>query len=318
MHRFYRIRLYRVYGNAHNAMRKVRVPTTEGIEEGFFKCVANLRDNIVYKSHSGISIFNGRDVNVLTQPSLSNFSPPSGSPKNNCGGVIEDVYYLIASTGEGYRVDLRFGNMKLSKSSINGNNLWYRGITNKLYSPDGFIGGGVHLPFTFHTRDFTLNDINSEKVLSSISVTGSDFKGSIEVYADGVLSETFVVDITVNELNRKFYPSASIIANRFSVRFVDCLGKIQNVSVDLEMTQNFVRQRFDSVIFTYIGSPSVQVKVDNVSKISSTLLTDPGVDKTGTATLYFPAMTEGYVPHVIANETESNRIISKAFQSEAI
>ena len=310
--------LHRVYGNAHNAMRKVRVPTTEGIEEGFFKCVANLRDNIVYKSHSGISIFNGRDVNVLTQPTLADFSSPSGTPKNNCGGVIEDVYYLIASTGEGYRVDLRFGNMKLSKSSINGNNLWYRGITNKLYSPEGFIGGGSSLPFTFHTRDFTLNDINSEKVLSSISVTGSDFKGSIEVYADGVLSETFTVDITVNELNRNFYPSTSIIANRFSVRFVDCLGKIQNVSVDLEMTQNFVRQRFDSVTFTYIGLPSVQVKVDNISKIESTLLSDPGVDKTGTATLYFPAMTEGYVPHVIANETESNRIITKAFQSEAI
>ena len=310
--------LYRVYGNAHNAMRKVRVPTTEGIEEGFFKCVANLRDNIVYKSHSGISIFNGRDVNVLTQPALSSFTVPSGSPSNNCGGVIEDVYYLIASTGEGYRVDLRFGNMKLSKSSINGNNLWYRGITNKLYSPDGFIGGGDALPFTFHTRDFTLNDINSEKVLSSISVTGSEFKGSIEIYADGVLSETFVVDNTVNELNRNFYPSASIIANRFSVRFVDCIGKIQNVSVDLEMTQNLARQRFDAVTFIYIGSPSVQVKVDNISKISSTLLTDSGNDKTETATLYFPAMTEGYIPHVIANETETNRIISKVFQSEAI
>ena len=84
------------------------------------------------------------------------------------------------------------------------------------------------------------------------------------------------------------------------------------------MTQNFVRQRFDSVIFTYIGSLSVQVKVDNTSKISSTLLTNAGVDKTGTATLYFPAMTEGYIPHVITNETESNRIISTAFQSEAI
>ena len=45
------------------------------------------------------------------------------------------------------------------------------------------------------------------------------------------------------------------------------------------MSQNFVRQRFDSVIFSYIGSPSVQVKVDNTSKISSTLLTDPRVDK---------------------------------------
>ena len=149
-------------------------------------------------------------------------------------------------------------------------------------------------------------------------MTGSEFKGSIEIYADGVLSETFVVDNTVNELNRNFYPSASIIANRFSVRFVDCIGKIQNVSVDLEMTQNLARQRFDAVTFIYIGSPSVQVKVDNISKISSTLLTDSGNDKTETATLYFPAMTEGYIPHVIANETETNRIISKVFQSEAI
>ena len=47
-------------------------------------------------------------------------------------------------------------------------------------------------------------------------------------------------------------------------------------------------------------------------------MTDPGSGNTGTATLYFDPMTEGYLPHVIATETESSRVSGYVFDEEVI
>ena len=58
--------------------------------------------------------------------------------------------------------------------------------------------------------------------------------------------------------------------------------------------------------------------MDSVEKISSTTMTDPGSGNTGTATLYFDPMTEGYLPHVIATETESSRVSGYVFDEEVI
>ena len=88
--------------------------------------------------------------------------------------------------------------MKLQR--FNGSNLCI--VVLQINYIHGFIGGGMR-SFHFHTRDFTLMTLIQKRFYRAY-VTGSDFKGSIEIYADGVLSETFVVDITVNELNRKF------------------------------------------------------------------------------------------------------------------
>ncbi len=301
--------IFRVYGNAHNAMRKVKVPTTEGVESGFFKCVANIKDNIVYKSQSGISIFNGRDVNVLTQPVLSSFSPPNATGINNSGGVLEDVYFLLSDSGEGFRIDFKFGNAKLSKTTLNAGNLYYRGLVNKLYTPDGFIGGGSNLTYSFQTRDFTLGNIDTEKYLEFVQVVGENFSGTVQIFADGSIVETFSIS-QVTELNRQLYPSTTLFANRFSVKFTNCTGNIQSVSLSINSSENLKRLRFDLIKVVYVGSPSVQVKVDNESKIAPTVLPDSGVNKSSTASLYFPAMTEGYIPHLIASSSETNKIIT--------
>lgn len=310
--------IFRVYGNTHNGMRKVRVPTTEGVVSGLHKCIAPLRDGIVYVSHSGISLFNGRDVQVLTQGSISDFVLASGTYSNNTGGVIEDVYYVLAPSGEGWKVDFRFGTAKISKTTINADHLWYRGLTNKIYSSDGFIGGGNKKEYEVQTRDFALNDINVEKVLNYFLITGSNFKGNIELYADGVLRETFSIPTEVSELNRAFYPAAAIIANRFSIKFTRSSGKIQSVSLDLQPLSETPLSRFDNVLVTYTGTPTIGVKVDNVSKITATTLSDPGVGNTGTAMLYFPASTEGHIVHYNVTETETDRLLNKAVSGAAI
>ena len=208
--------------------------------------------------------------------------------------------------------------MKISKTTINADNLWYRGLTNKIYSSDGFIGGGDKKEYEVQTRDFALNDINVEKVLNYFLVTGSNFKGNIELYADGVLRETFSISTEVTELNRAFYPAAAIIANRFSVKFTRASGKIQSVSLDMQPLSETPLSRFDNVLVTYTGTPTVGVKVDNVSKITATTLSDPGVGNTGTAMLYFPASTEGHIVHYNVTETETNRLLNKAVSGAAI
>jgi len=42
---------------------------------------------------------------------------------------------------------------------------------------------------------------------------------------------------------------------------------------------------------------------------------DPGTGNTGTSILYFPAMTEGHIPHIIADETETSRVSGSVFDA---
>ena len=58
--------------------------------------------------------------------------------------------------------------------------------------------------------------------------------------------------------------------------------------------------------------------MDSVQKIASTVLTNPGAGNTGTSILYFPAMTEGHIPHIIAQETETSRVSGSVFDAEVI
>lgn len=309
--------IYRVYGTSHNNMRKVKVPTVEGVKEGLHRCIAPIRDGLIYVSHSGISYFNGRDVEVLTQLRLGEFQLPSDDLYKNTAGVIEDVYYVLGPTGNGYVLDLRFGTMKLSKCSIRSENLFYRGIQNKLYNENGVIGEGDLVNFTFRTRAFTGGSINDEKILKFIRLSGFDFTGRVELYVDSNFIEHYNISSS-GELNRGIYPSLSLIGNIFSLRFYNCSGRVQTVSMELEKIEKSQLKRFDSITISYIGSLSVSVKVDNKESIDGYELPYSGIGNTATATLYFPPMTEGYIAHLIAQEDESNRVMSYDIAGEAI
>ena len=103
-----------------------------------------------------------------------------------------------------------------------------------------------------------------------------------------------------------------------SIEFVDCSGKITSVAIKFDLLQEMQKKRFNFVTLTYTGTPVVTVKVDSVEKISSTTLVSPGSGNTGTAILYFPAMTEGHIPHIIADETETSRVSGSVFDAEVI
>tara|TARA_R100000808_G_scaffold8003_1_gene22895 strand:- start:15435 stop:18284 length:2850 start_codon:yes stop_codon:yes gene_type:complete len=310
---------HRVYGNAHNEMRKVKIPTVQGIPMGMHKTIGNIRDSIIYVSHAGICMFDGRNVQVLTEPLIQDFSPPSGTPAENVAGVIDDIYYLLTSGGQGWKVDMRFGTTKICKSTINASNMLYRASVNKLFTESGFIGGAaLSNNYSFETRDFTGGDITSEKVYQTIYITGSDFSGNIDIKCDGNLTDTFSFPTPQAEFNRALSLASATVANRASIEFRNCTGKIQSISVKYEMLSEQSKRRFNAVNLTYTGTPSIIAKIDAVEKIALTTLTDPGTGNTGTATLYFPSMTEGHLPHLVTNETETSRISGMVFDAEAI
>ena len=310
--------LYRVYGNAHNEMRKVQVPTVHGCPVGADKTIAKVKDSVMYISHSGICYFDGKNVTVLTDKLIQDFTKPSGTNSENVAGVVNDTYFLLAEANDGWKVDMR-DVPKICKSTNRATNLHYRGVNNRLYSEAGYIGGaGVDNKFSFETRDFTGGNITAEKAYYTVYVTGSDFSGTINIKCDGSLIDTYNYPSAITEFNRALSISTAKVANRASIEFINCTGKIASVSVKYDNLAEQEKKRFNSVKLTYTGTPTVIVKVDSVTKISSTTLTDPGTGNTGTSVLYFPAMTEGHLPHITTDETETSRISGSVFDSEVI
>ena len=209
--------------------------------------------------------------------------------------------------------------LKLCNSTNRASNFHYRGVNNRLYSEAGYIGGADgQNKYSFTTRDFSGGNINSEKAYYTVYITGTDFSGTVNILCDGTQVDTFLFSSEIAEFNRALSLSTARVANRASVQFVDCTGRISSVSVKFDELAELQKKRYNSVTLTYTGTPAIIVKVDAVEKISSTTLTDPGSGNTGTATLYFDPMTEGYLPHVIATETESSRVSGYVFDEEVI
>ena len=310
--------LYRVYGNAHNEMRKVQVPTTHGLPVGSHKTISKIKDSIIYCSHTGICYFDGRSVTVLTDELVQNFTKPSATNIENVSGVIDDTYYLLAAAGDGWKVDMR-QSPKICNTTNKATNFHYRPMNNRLYSEGGYLGGASEAnKFSFETKDFVGGDINSEKAFYTVYTTGQDFSGIINIKCDGQLIDTFTISTAVSEFNRAFYLSTAKVANRASIEFKDCTGKISSIAIKYDVLAELQKKRFNNVTLTYTGTPSVIVKLDGVEKVSSTTLTDPGTGNTGTAILFFPAMSEGHLPHIVATESETSRISGSVFDAEVI
>ena len=315
---FTELGLFRVYGSAHNEMRKVQVPTVHGVPVGGEKTIAKIKDSIMYVSHAGICYFDGRNVTVLTDKFIQEFTPPSATYSENVAGVFDDTYYLLTSGQNGWKVDMR-EQPRICKSTDRALNLHYRGVDNKLYSEAGYQGGAsVPNKFSFETRDFTGGNITAEKAYYTVYVTGSDFSGTVNIKCDGVLVDTYSYPSAIAEFNRALSISTAKVANRASIEFVNCTGKIASISVKYDNLAEQQKKRFNSVTLTYTGTPTVIVKVDSITKISSVTLTDPGTGNTGTSILYFPAMTEGHLPHITTDETETSRISGTVYDSEVI
>ena len=308
--------VFRVFGNAYDDMRKIQIPTKEGIPNGLHKTIAETRGGLVYANNNGLHYYNGSGIITITKNLVDSFTLPATSKTSNIAGVVDDQYFLLGPTSTtGWKLDMRDGSFRLSKTTLTANNLHYRGLTNRLYTSTGVIGIGSDLNAELQSKDFAGGDLNQEKFFQSIIISGTDFNGTVTPVIDGVNQTAFTISTTA-DLDRRLYLSDATRGNIMSVK-TSGTGTIQEIGVDSIMANALQLSRFDSITFTYTGTPSVSVKIDGSASIASTTLSAPTGGE-GQATLYFPAMTEGVVPHVFATETEANRITNYSIASEAI
>ena len=311
--------MFKIYGSDPANLKRVQIPTTEGVPDGANKCVAKFQQGIMFASHNGICFYNGQTVQRLTQNLLDTWALPNSTTSNNCGGFYEDVYYLLGTSGSGYKLDIRSSPMKLSRTTMTASNLFYRGAVNTLYAPTGRVNYpfGERTAFTTTTRKFTGGDINVEKVFYNVKISAVNFKGTVNVLVDGVQTDTFSIAASVEDYDRTLYLASTRLGNGIQIQLEDCYGEVHRVSVEYDTTSSITDRMFSSIQVQYTGTPTVQVLLDGVSKIAQTLSTPDGI--VGEAKLYFPPMSNGVIVHFKETTGEvSGRVLNHTYAAEAV
>ena len=311
--------MFRVFGSNPSLLKKVQIPTTEGVKSGTNKTITKFQSGIFFAGLNGICFYNGQSVSRITQENLSTFSLPNATATNNHGGYLEDTYFLLGTSGTGYKLDLK-GPPILSRTTQTASNLFFRGSDNTLYADTGLISDptGTRQNFTVTTRKFAGGDINVEKLFYSITLTAQNFTGTVNVLVDGTQTDTFSVGTEVVDLDRSFYLGAPRQGNGIQVQLSSCTGQVNKISVNYDDSASLATSLFTSVKIKYIGTPTVAVTLDGVANIAATTLSAP-TGAVGEATLYFLAMSTGMVPHLKETNNESaGRVLGHAFTATGV
>ena len=311
--------MYRVFGSDPSLLKKVQIPTTEGVKAGARKTISKFQSGLYFAGLNGICFYNGQSVTRSTQNNLDTFALPNATAANNHGGYFEDTYYLLGSSGTGYKMDVK-GAAILSRTTMTASNLFFRGSDNTLYGDTGRIGypTGSRQAFTVTTRKFVGSDINMEKVFYSLTLTGESFAGTINFLVDGTQTDTFSVGSAVTDLDRTFYLAAPRSGNGAQVQLSSCTGIINKISVNYDGSNSLTESLFTSVKMKYIGTPTVLVTLDGSANIPATTLSAP-TGTVGEGTLYFLAMSTGIVPHLRETNNEaSGRVLEFAYVASEV
>ena len=311
--------MYRVFGTDPSLLKKVQIPTTEGIKDGSRKTITKFQSGIFFAGLNGICFYDGQGVRRITQESLDTFSLPNATASNNHGGYHEDTYYLLGTSGTGYKIDVK-GQAILSRTTQTASNLFFRGSDNTLYGDTGQISNptGTRQAFSATTRKFAGADVNMEKIFYSITLTGESFSGTINFLVDGTQTDTFSVGSAVTDLDRTFYLAAPRAGNGAQVQLSSCTGVVNKISVNYDGSETLAEALYTSVKLKYVGTPTVSVSLDSVANISATTLDAP-TGAVGEATLYFGAMSTGLVPHLIETNNEaSGRVLEFAYAATGV
>jgi len=311
--------MYRVFGSNPSLLKKVQIPTTEGVKSGANKTITKFQSGIFFAGLNGICFYNGQNVSRITQANLGTFSLPDSTTTNNHGGYLEDTYYLLGTSGTGYKLDLK-GAPILSRTTQTASNLFFRGSDNTLYADTGLISdpSGTRQNFTITTRKFAGGDINTEKLFYNVTLTAQSFTGTLNVLVDGTQTDTFSVSTEVVDLDRTFFLATPRAGNGAQIQLSSCTGQVNKISINYDDSNSLTESLFTSVEMRYIGTPTVSVTLDGAANISATTLGAP-TGAVGEATLYFTAMSTGIVPHLIETNNEaSGRVLDFSFTATKI
>ena len=311
--------MYRVFGSDPSLLKKVQIPTTEGVKSGARKTITRFQHGVFFAGLNGICFYDGQSVKRITQENIPSFSLPDSTASNNHGGYLEDTYYLLGKTGTGYKLDVK-SKIILSRTTQTTENLFFRGSENKLYGSTGLISdpSGTRSNYTVTTRKFSGADFNMEKIYYSLTLSGENFTGTINFLVDGTQTDTFSVGSSGVDLDRTFYLSAPRAGNGAQVQLSNCTGTINKISINYDGSNTLTEALYSSVIMKYVGTPTVAVTLDGVANISATTLSAP-TGAVGEGTLYFSAMSTGIVPHLReTNDEASGRILEFSFVASEV
>jgi hypothetical protein len=311
--------LFRVFGSTADSMRKVKIPTVEGVPIGLDKCVKELGQGVIYLSPNGLQFFNGAEVQNLTKDIIPFFEKPNIINERNIAGVFDNRYYLLTDTEDGYIIDFRKG-LRVTRTTLNSTNLHYRGIVNRLYNQDGALGDGSVIPYEVVTRSFDGNDRTRLKIFKSFNLVAENLEpgGTIEFYVDQQLVQSFSTpSVSTATVGRAYRLNEAYVGLEAHIKFVNVVGRVIRLDVEMEdLAEQFLR-RWESIDVQFSGTVSLNFSVDGVPIIQNYVLTT-SVDEPKTAQIFLPAMTEGEIGHIYCDEDEENKILRISYGAEAI
>ena len=183
---------YRVFGSAHNQMRKVQLATTEGMPATNSKTAVLVNNLLVWVSASGICVYDGAQVRNLSRARLETWSS-MGSGVH--AGQYDGQYYVLSKDETGWCVDFNLEGFPMWEVDLREGAaapaatdpapvLVYRASTNQLYSRRGIVNLGNRISWKYRSRGFDGGVFGSIKLVRSFTFNGTG-SGTVQVYLDG-------------------------------------------------------------------------------------------------------------------------------------
>ena len=306
--------VYRCFGTDPQFMSLIKVATTDGVPPGGGKCITKLDKGLMYVSFNGICYFNGQDVERLTHDLVENITVPhsSGSIGSCVAGAHDNNFYYLGDE-DGWKIDFKNG-IKISKTDLRATHLNYIKKNNELATNDKTI---THLNdsttekklWTIKTRAFFGNDSSVEKYFYAVGIDAHNFKGTVEMYVDGLLVKSALINNAVADYERTVFFTKPKQGNEMQVRLVNCEGELKGITVYHDLANSFTELLFNYCTIKYIGSPTIELSLDGtvLKTVTMELRTDSGVNE---GNVFFPPMSTGMVPFVReVNNEENGRIV---------
>jgi hypothetical protein len=249
---------FRVFGSQANQMRKVKLPTTEGMKEGSHRTAVQVNQYLVWVSASGICVYNGSSVQNISKGRFDTLTIiTDGNQAGLNAGQIDGRYYVINTDHRGYVVDfnldgfpitevdfVEYDNISASvRTSILGGADYtnpvfvYRPAVNKLYCRLGIVEGSTtENKYTYLTRNFDGNQFGRNKLIHSITINGpSGSTGTVRVFLDNSTSYHLSKYVTIANYPVTVYLPALSIADVWSVMLLDWAGDVDYIDSEYEV-----------------------------------------------------------------------------------
>ena len=321
---------YRIRGSHPEQMSIVKLPDNQGLPSSYRKTLTVVDGTVIWISNDGICMYDSGSIRVLSLNKFDEFPI-----LNNPVGCAQDriVYFFQqpdpdgVETREGIKMDLSYGDPRITKTSIESDHAVYVTELDQLFvnntvdnTKSGTVGGGNRLPVVFKSKSFDFGDMNENKALMHLE---ADY-----VSLDVVKRATFEGGVKGSEAVREYLNTtdhgnldlAESVIENFQLNQV---YEDPRIEAELELgtiTDSISSNAASSEYLIDIDSTALVVgmyvwgdRVQKGSKITeivsgSRIKIDKPALTTGTDTLYF-----GDLPRISVFADESDTVLGTVF-----